>query len=236
MHQSRVAKATAKAKFLVTVVVLLSFVTASCHVEEIRQIHLKKIPPELHETVMSLKWGRKDIRTYRIEVDKKTALIVLDPIVMSWFEYRSEKLWSHDFRPWDYLFFDKSQRVVIVQIMPVFTMWDTLAENTLPNGWQPIDKIKIRRDSTTYESVDVNRRPRNNTHWAAPNPGFYGFQPEWFIDGEDVELLVTRGSDVTVVAIPDALRVQLREDFLIIDEVSADRVSVLPTESRGPSE
>lgn len=225
-----VAQSTPRTLLLALLAFLPGIFTFGCQTEQIRQIHLKKIPPALQEIVVSMDWGRQDIRIHWLEVDKKTALVVLDPIVLSWFEYRYEKLWTHNFRPWDYAFLDNSQRTVIVQVMPVRSIWDELGEYSLPNGWQPIDKIELRRDGVIRESTEVNRRQPNNTLPMPSNPGYYGFEPEWLIDGEIIELLVWRGDESTVINVPDALRQQLKEHFLIFDQVSADGVSVAPTE------
>ena len=182
------------------------------------------MPLALQEPVMSMELSKRDVRLHWLKVDKRTALLVLDPVLLGWLRFNTyNKMWPYDYLPDDNKAIDISQRAVIVQVLPVRSLWDTLDESRLPSNWKPVVKVELHRDGEICEWIEVNRLPVSSP--AAQeyyNHGFYGFEPECFSTGETVELIVWRSSNSETVSVPDALRFQLREHFRIFDSAIND--------------
>ena len=200
-----------------------SLSTLGCQAQQVELIQARLVPPALLEPVKSMDTQRRDIRTHWLKIDKQTALFVLDPVVMASLRYQSNEVWTYDFLPDDHWAFDNSQRTVIVQVMPVKSIWDTLAESSIPAKWRPVSKIELRHDGIIGGLMEVNRGPIvSPAGQMYRNEGYFGFEPDWFIQAETVELIVWRGKESTVVVVPKALRLQLEKHFLIFDNVSVD--------------
>jgi len=107
--------------------------------------------------------------------------------------------------------------------MPVMSFFDVLSERATPAKWRPVDKVGLRRGTEIQESTEVNRGPlKSPTEQSYYNAGFYGFDPDGFMPGETVELIVWRGDESVVIGVPETLRLQIREHISIFDNVFAD--------------
>jgi hypothetical protein len=201
---------------------------------ELSQVRLMNadIPVPLRGPVVSMDMRQRDVRTQWLEVDKSTALFVLDPVMTAWLRYSSDKMWTYELRPADASALDVSQRIVVVQVMPVASVWDALAENVIPAKWRPVSKIELRRDGIVRKWVEVNRlstlTPAAQNYY---NAGYFGFMPECFIQGGLVELIVWRGDNSEAVTVPEALQAQLQEHFSIFDSAMARGSSGSSSES-----
>lgn len=102
----------------------------------------RDISPELREIVINTDIQKSDFRSRQLKVDKRTALVVFDPFVVTWLEGRSP-MWSYEYMPDDHTEIDTSQRIVFVQVTPIMGF---LEEGHIPWGWHPIDRVDARRD------------------------------------------------------------------------------------------